>query len=173
MKKIAALGAFLALFLLTGCPEKQVNVEQEGEGANAQVEVNQPTSTTDDEPAQVQSTQQQPQEDSLVESIYFDFDKFNIRADMQSSIDKAAEEISQAGNAKVVIEGNTDEFGTDEYNYALGTKRAIATRDALVVKGINKGNVRVVSFGESKPICTAKTKECYQKNRRSDIKIVK
>ncbi len=72
-----------------------------------------------------------------------------------------------------MIEGNTDEFGTDEYNYALGTKRAIAVRDALVVKGMSRDSIRVVSFGESKPICMDKTRDCYQKNRRSDVKVSK
>ena len=90
---------------------------------------------------------------------------------MQSVVDAAASNIGSRANYQVVIEGNTDEFGTDEYNYALGTKRAIAVREALVVKGINKDGIRVVSFGESKPVCTDKTKECYQKNRCSDIRL--
>ncbi len=162
MKKvIGVLGALLALFILTGCPSKQVEVESQ-EFEEEEYDYDTPTRT------------QQPVQTATGEtlgSVYFDFDKFNIRSDMQSAVDKAAEDLRRKGTYDVVIEGNTDEIGTDEYNYALGTKRAISVRDALVIKGVNRANIRVVSFGESKPVCTEKDQECYQKNRRADIKL--
>ncbi len=168
MKKIiGVLGALLALFLLTGCPSKQVDVEGQGY-EDVDEEYDTPTRTS--KPA---TTTQQVQEvtGQTLGSVYFDFDKFNIRGDMQSVIDGVSEDLKKRDSYDVVIEGNTDEIGTDEYNYALGTKRAISVRDALVIKGVNRANIRVVSFGESKPVCTEKEKECYQKNRRADIKL--
>lgn len=166
MKKIAALGALAALFVLTGCPDKKVNVEGEGTGSETIT-----TQTPPPAPAPSGNAGSDAIDGEVIGSVYFDFDKFNIRPDMQSVVDEASSNINARGSYKVVIEGNTDEFGTDEYNYALGTKRAIAVREALVVKGADKDSIRVISFGESKPICTEKTKECYQQNRRGDIKV--
>ncbi len=163
--KAIVLSVFAALFMLTGCPDKKVNVGSDGDSSQSQ-----PSKPVDSDNTSSSGNGGTIEVDS-VNSVYFDFDKYNIRQDMQSVVDAAASNISSRANYQVVIEGNTDEFGTDEYNYALGTKRAIAVREALVVKGINKDGIRVVSFGESKPVCTDKTKECYQKNRRSDIRL--
>ncbi|WP_104749822.1 OmpA family protein [Helicobacter cynogastricus] len=107
----------------------------------------------------------------IVGQVYFDFDKYNVRPDMQDAVDQGAQKI-QDSKMKVLLEGNTDEFGTGEYNFALGNKRALSVKEALVVKGIAQDSIRTVSFGESKPICLEKTRECYQKNRRVDIKVV-
>ena len=65
----------------------------------------------------------------------------------------------------VKVSGNTDEWGTDEYNYALGLKRANSVKDVLVANGV-VANVSLVSLGESSPVCTEKTKDCWSKNRR-------
>lgn len=150
-KAIGTAGALAALLIITGCANKEVGLEGE-----STFESSTPAATISSD---------------TLGSVYFDFDKFNIRSDMQSVVDEASDDLKVRGEYSVVIEGNTDEIGTDEYNYALGTKRAISVRDALVVKGINRDSIRVVSFGESKPICTEQDQECYQKNRRADIKI--
>lgn len=164
MKNVVIFGAIAALFVFTGCPKEKVNVVGGGdETIQTQApESSDPIST----PLPAESAA------DLLGSVYFDFDKFVIRPDMQGAVDEIAEKVKEQ-SAQIVIEGNTDEFGTDEYNYALGTKRAIAVRDVLVVKGANKDNIRVISFGESKPVCMDKTKECYQENRRSDVKASK
>ena len=70
----------------------------------------------------------------------------------------------------VKVEGNCDEWGTDEYNYALGLKRAKVVKDALIADGISESKISVVSFGESNPVCADKTKECWSKNRRAEYK---
>ncbi|WP_269446253.1 OmpA family protein [Helicobacter heilmannii] len=108
---------------------------------------------------------------TIVGQVYFDFDKYNVRADMQSAIDEAVKKVQEYG-MKVLLEGNTDEFGTGEYNFALGNKRGLSVKDVLTVKGISADSIKVVSFGETKPICQEKTPECYRKNRRVDIKVV-
>ncbi|MDD5549213.1 MAG: OmpA family protein, partial [Sulfurovaceae bacterium] len=73
-------------------------------------------------------------------------------------------------NGKIKIEGNCDEFGTDEFNYALGLKRAKAVKDALVAKGVPESVFSLISLGESTPICVDATDECYAANRRVDLK---
>ena len=70
---------------------------------------------------------------------------------------------------EIRVEGNTDEWGNDEYNFALALKRASSARDALVSNGVPAETVKLVSYGESKPVCSEKTKECWQKNRRVDF----
>ncbi|MFC3847509.1 OmpA family protein [Helicobacter baculiformis] len=118
-----------------------------------------------------QAPHEQVKSGSIVSQVYFDFDKYNIRTDMQDAVEQGAQKI-QEYKMKVLLEGNTDEFGTGEYNFALGNKRALSVKQALVLKGIDQDSIRTVSFGETKPICQEKTRECYQKNRRVDIKVV-
>lgn len=160
-KAVVVFGVVAALFMLTGCPKKKVNVVGAGDGEMVGGSSESTSSISSRETG------------DLLGSVYFDFDKFVIRPDMQSVVDEIATQAQSQDSIQLVIEGNTDEFGTDEYNYALGTKRAIAVRDALVVKGMSRDSIRVVSFGESKPICMDKTRDCYQKNRRSDVKVSK
>ena len=160
-KAVVIFGVVAALFMLTGCPKEKVNVVGAGDGEMVGGSSKSTSSISSKETG------------DLLGSVYFDFDKFVIRPDMQSVVDVIATQAQSQDSIQLVIEGNTDEFGTDEYNYALGTKRAIAVRDALVVKGMSRDSIRVVSFGESKPICMDKTRDCYQKNRRSNVKVSK
>ncbi|WP_304421781.1 OmpA family protein, partial [Helicobacter japonicus] len=75
--------------------------------------------------------------------------------------------------AKVVLEGHTDSYGSDAYNYALGTKRANAVKNALTARGVNASQIKTVSYGESKPTCTVDTPQCNQENRRVEFKLSK
>ncbi len=106
--------------------------------------------------------------DSLT-TIYFDFDKYNIRQDMKEYIRANADYIKAQNMQSIVLQGNTDEFGGDEYNTALGLKRALSVRDALVLHGLPKSMFSTISYGMHKPVCTEKTNECYAKNRRTDL----
>lgn len=110
---------------------------------------------------------------SEVGTVYFDFDKFNIRADQQGTINNNAALFNQAGaeSLTVKVEGNCDEWGSDEYNYALGLKRATAAKDALVAQGVNESRISVVSYGESNMACTEHSKECDAQNRRDEFKV--
>jgi peptidoglycan-associated lipoprotein len=105
------------------------------------------------------------------QSIYFAFGAYNIDSDMYNYIARNANNIKNAGSSKIKIEGNCDEFGTDEYNYALGLKRAKAVKEALVSKGISEDKFILVSLGESSPVCDEPTEICYSRNRRVDLGI--
>lgn len=105
--------------------------------------------------------------------VLFDFDKYDIRQDMEDGLDKSAAALKSTG-AKVVLEGHTDSYGSDAYNYALGTKRANAVKNALTTRGVNASQIKTVSYGESKPACTSgDTPECNQENRRVEFKLAK
>jgi peptidoglycan-associated lipoprotein len=81
--------------------------------------------------------------------------------------------VSSDASVKIKLEGNTDEFGSDEYNVALGLKRARAVKNTLIGYGIPANKISLVSLGEGNPICGAKTESCYKKNRRVDHKLLK
>lgn len=104
--------------------------------------------------------------------VFFDFDKYDIRSDMEDRVEKGAAALKSTG-AKVVLEGHTDSYGSDTYNYALGTKRANAVKNALIARGVNASQLKTVSYGESKPVCTTGTPECHQENRRVEFKLAK
>ena len=109
-----------------------------------------------------------------LKTVYFDFDKSFIRDDQWGTVISNSNVLNkgriQAHN--FVIEGHCDEWGTDEYNYALGLKRAKATKDTMVQEGfVNSERIHIVSKGESEPVCQTHTKECDALNRRSEIVI--
>ena len=105
-------------------------------------------------------------------SIYFDFGDYGISPSMENYITSNTNIINSATN-KIKIEGNCDEFGTDEYNYALGLKRAKTVKDSIVAQGASADNIVIVSYGESNPVCSNPTDGCYAKNRRVDLHLVK
>ncbi|WP_096259286.1 OmpA family protein [Lebetimonas natsushimae] len=102
--------------------------------------------------------------------IYFDFDKYNIRPDQWPKVEKLAELIkSNPSNYTIRIEGNCDEWGTEEYNYALGLKRANSVKNALIKLGVDPKKLTVISYGELNPVCTAHAKWCWRLNRRDNF----
>ena len=102
--------------------------------------------------------------------IYFDFDKYNIRKDQWPKVEKLAKLIkNNPSNYTIRIEGNCDEWGTEEYNYALGLKRANSVKNALIQLGVDPKKLTVISYGELNPVCTAHAKWCWRLNRRDNF----
>ncbi len=101
--------------------------------------------------------------------IFFDFDSSTIKPDMVQTIQNNAEILKQIANAYVFIEGNTDEKGTNEYNLALGERRAQNTQKYLIELGINPRRLRTISYGEERPLFFETTEAAYSYNRRVDF----
>ena len=101
-----------------------------------------------------------------VKDIYFDYDKSDIRADQQSSMQGDIEFLKQHPNITFTIEGHCDERGSTEYNLALGDNRANAVRNALVQGGVAADRIKTISYGKEKPFCTESNEQCWQQNRR-------
>jgi peptidoglycan-associated lipoprotein len=105
-----------------------------------------------------------------LESVYFDYDKSAIRSDGAEALRGNASVIkANADLGQVTVEGNTDERGSEEYNLALGERRAMAVKRYLVDLGVPDSRLRTVSFGEAKPAVPGHDESAYRYNRRSDF----
>ena len=101
--------------------------------------------------------------------VFFDFDSYSIRSEFKPLIEAHARFLVQNPQMKMLIQGNTDDRGSREYNLALGQKRADAIKQALLLLGAREGQVESVSLGKEKPRCNDGSEECFAQNRRGDI----
>jgi len=101
-----------------------------------------------------------------MKDIYFDYDRFDLRATDQGIIDSDAAFFKAHPSIKFTIEGHCDERGSTDYNLALGDNRANAARDALVKAGVATSQIKVISYGKERPFCSESTESCWQQNRR-------
>ena len=105
--------------------------------------------------------------ESGLTDVFFDFDKFAIRAGSVPVLEKNAELLKHMyKNSSVLIEGHGDEHGTVEYNLELGKRRAQTVKEYLVDLGVEESRIDIVSYGKEKPFCTESTPRCWQQNRR-------
>ena len=102
-----------------------------------------------------------------IKDIFFDFDEYIIRDDSITRLQSNASVIKSKKVKRVIIEGHSDERGTNEYNLALGERRAQSTKRYLTALGINPTNIATISYGEEKPFCSDQNEDCWQQNRRA------
>jgi len=102
-------------------------------------------------------------------SIYFDFDSFVVKDEYRATIEAHARYLLANSAKRVVIQGNTDERGSREYNLALGQKRAEAVRRAMSALGVPDRQMEAVSFGEERPRASGTDEASYAENRRADL----
>jgi len=105
--------------------------------------------------------------EEIFKDIHFDFNKYDIKPEYQNQLKKIADYLLQHPKIKLIIEGHCDERGTNEYNLALGDKRANAVKDFLVSAGVPSERIETVSYGEERPICTEHNENCWWRNRRA------
>ncbi len=102
-----------------------------------------------------------------LKDIHFDFDKYDIRSGDAKVLDGNAGWLKSHDNYLVLIEGHCDERGTNEYNLALGERRAKAAMNYLVSQGIQATRITIISYGEERPTCSEHNEACWAKNRRA------
>jgi len=102
-----------------------------------------------------------------LKDIHFEFDKYDIRPEDAKALDANASWLKSNAENLVLIEGHCDERGTNEYNLALGERRAKATMNYLVSQGVQANRITIISYGEERPVCNEKTDSCWAKNRRA------
>ena len=192
MSKKILLGSIVGLLILAGC-SKQPTLENAKEVNQSVKKASQEINTTknkNEENVSVNTENATVEAQSLGQNInitvtskkknfakelssiviYFDFDKYNIRQDQWPKVEKLANLIkSNPDNYTVRIEGNCDEWGTEEYNYALGLKRANSVKNALIKLGVDPKKLTVISYGELNPVCTAHARWCWRLNRRDNF----
>jgi peptidoglycan-associated lipoprotein len=102
-------------------------------------------------------------------AVYFDFDKYELKPEARATLKKNADWLSKNPDKKVVVEGNCDERGTNEYNMALGQRRAEAAAKYLKSLGVGADRISTISYGEDRPLCKESNEVCWSKNRRDDF----
>ena len=102
-------------------------------------------------------------------SVFFDFDSYIIKSEAKPLVEAHARFLVQNQQMKMLIQGNTDERGSREYNLALGQKRADVVKQALLLLGAKEAQIESVSLGEEKPRCDDASEACYAENRRGDM----
>jgi peptidoglycan-associated lipoprotein len=105
-------------------------------------------------------------------SIFFDYDSFTVKDEYKSLVEAHAAYLKRTPRARIVLEGNTDERGSREYNLALGQKRSEAVRRVMTLLGVNDSQIEAVSFGEEKPRNSGANEQAWAENRRADIRYV-
>ena len=183
MKKAFVLVLLVLGLMLAGCPPRKV-VQPEPqqptvtpeETAQRAAEVKPEEKITEQRLAKIETKEEIPvylEERGIFEDIHFDFDRYDVRSDAKPILQKIASWLLKNTSAKILIEGHCDERGTNEYNLALGDRRAKATRDYLTALGTASDRIEMLSYGEEKPLCTEGTEECWGKNRRAHFVILK
>lgn len=104
---------------------------------------------------------------SPLREVYFDFDRYDLKPEARATLKANAGWLKANPSARLEIEGHCDERGTNEYNLALGAKRAQAAKDYLVTLGVAAAGLSTISYGEEVPVCKDLTEDCWQKNRRA------
>ncbi|MGC6537243.1 MAG: peptidoglycan-associated lipoprotein Pal [Candidatus Puniceispirillaceae bacterium] len=101
------------------------------------------------------------------DTVFFGYDSSQLSADAMAVLDAQAAFLNAKPSFRLKIEGHADERGTREYNLALGERRASATRDYLVARGVDGSRIRIVSYGKERPAVVGSNEEAWSKNRRS------
>jgi peptidoglycan-associated lipoprotein len=117
------------------------------------------------------SISQQAFQEFQNQDIYFDFDKYDLRTDARATLDRKASFLNQNSSVRVQIEGHCDERGTEEYNLALGERRANAAKQYLTTAGISAGRLSTISYGEERPLDPGHNEAAWAKNRRDHFVI--
>ena len=108
---------------------------------------------------------------AALQDIHFDFDKYDIKAEDRPQLQKISEFLRAYPAVKVEIQGHCDERGTNEYNLALGNRRAAATMEYLMALGSVEKQFTLISYGKERPLCTESNEACWSKNRRAHFEL--
>ncbi|HXE57140.1 MAG TPA: peptidoglycan-associated lipoprotein Pal, partial [Gemmatimonadales bacterium] len=108
---------------------------------------------------------------AIAEMVHFDYDKFDIRDDDRPVLDRKAAVLLANPEVRLRISGHADERGSDEYNLALGNRRADAVRRYLVSKGVAADRLDIISYGEERPLVQGADEESWFQNRRAEFEI--
>ena len=169
----------LALIFSAACSKKVITRTDDTAGSSAQSGLNTDNRALDQEDPEssediTEGGSAMSSDDNMMihlEDIYFDFDRSTLTAESQEILTQKAIWLKANNNVKVVIEGHCDNRGTNEYNLALGDRRAAATKAFLVDMGISPSRMVTISYGEERPLLTGQNEEAWAKNRRAHFEV--
>ena len=182
MRALLFASTITAMLLFTGCGGSEPTVDDSAANANNQAEeinIVDENSAADSESGIAAGDMTLESIEAKMSPIYFGFDQYKLAEEDIDTLRQNVELVKSdteamniADKYSLKLEGNCDEWGSDEYNFALGLKRASAVKDELINDGVASERITLVSYGSSSPVCTEKTQECWSKNRRVDFKIL-
>ncbi|MFD0917355.1 peptidoglycan-associated lipoprotein Pal [Pseudahrensia aquimaris] len=155
--RAATIATLVALAAVAGCTKKQTLPNN-----SAQLGLNSSNSAGAATPGSTQDFTV-----NVGDRVLFQTDSSALTAEARQTLDKQATWLNQYAQYRITIEGHADERGTREYNIALGARRAAATRDYLVARGVPRTRLRTISFGKERPVATCDDISCWSQNRRA------
>jgi peptidoglycan-associated lipoprotein len=181
----------LAMLLVLGvsCAKKTVTMEAEPmeeemavEDAAAQQAAEDAAAAREARLAKMSEAERQREEAAMMaeearmrafvdEHIHFDFDKYDLKPKAMMILDEKAAYLREHPEVRVLIEGHCDERGTNEYNLALGDRRANSAKNYLVRSGVAESRITTISYGEEQPLCMEHAESCWWKNRRAQFQV--
>jgi peptidoglycan-associated lipoprotein len=175
MRIIVTVLVIVLAFSIAGCGRKRVSpVDEEAERAAAERAAAEAAREKPSLPEREREpVQPMRPEEMRLDNVYFEFDKYDLTADARSALSANGRILMENPGINVLIEGHCDERGTEEYNLALGEKRALAARDYLVGFGIARDRLSVISYGEEKPVDPRHNEEGWARNRRARFLVTK
>jgi peptidoglycan-associated lipoprotein len=165
------------LLFMGACAKGTVTEEEEPaeEVVTKEETTETPTTTTEATSEQPQAAEEVSEDTSIAVSrdmflrdyVHFAFDKYNLDDQAQSVLRRKARFLQDNQDIYITIEGHCDDRGTNEYNLALGDRRAESTRSFLLDMGVEAYRISTVSYGEERPLCDERDEECWATNRRA------
>lgn len=178
MKKLVApaLAVVLVLSFIAACKSKPKDVpappQAQEQPKVEKVEAPPVKPALTEEEIFMQKSLDQINREKPLAAVYFDYDKYFIREDAKPVLDTNAVWMKKWKTAKILVEGHCDERGTEEYNLALGEKRAKSALDYLATLGVPGDRMKMISYGKSQPIDPGHDEAAWQKNRRAQFTII-
>ena len=171
--------SIVALVALGACKKKPQTVVTPVSNPPAATPTPTPTPPTNDCDAACLAAREKEAKDAairlataaLTATIYFDLDRSDITDETRTKLDAKVPVLTQNTGVRIRIAGHTDSRGSDEYNLALGQRRAAAAKRYLTDRGIDGSRIEIVSFGEERPTCTDEAEGCWSRNRRDEFEI--
>ena len=182
-KFLVSMMVVLALVAVGGCKKKKPDTGANMEIKPATVEPTAQEVTSNPEPAIAGDQTEDPLSADLAQvneyvtgqgllgDVFFDYDQYELRQDARDRLAQNARFLTSRPEFILTIEGHADERGTNDYNIALGDRRASAVRDYLSTLGVAADRMRTVSYGEERPFCGDSSEGCWQQNRRAHFTI--
>ena len=181
-------GAIMLAMLLAlpvSCAKKQVTMETQEmaaeEGTGQQMAEDEAARREAEEMRRAREARQRQEASSMSEAarkaafedenIHFDFDKYVLTPQAMMILDDKAAYLREHSGVRVLVEGHCDDRGSNEYNLALGDRRANSAKDYLVKSGVAEGRITTISYGEEQPLCRQQNESCWSRNRRDQFSI--